>query len=29
MSLFGMWAEVQGRENLEVLREVDENGKKG
>ena len=26
---FGMWPLVEGRENLEVLREVDENGKKG
>lgn len=29
MSIFGMWPVVEGRENLEVLREVDENGKKG
>lgn len=29
MTIFGMWAKVEGRENLEVLREVDENGKKG
>eukprot|EP00804_Cyclotella_cryptica_P022301 CCRYP_015599-RA/>CCRYP_015599-RA protein AED:0.06 eAED:0.06 QI:77/1/1/1/0.6/0.16/6/2714/358 len=29
MTLFGMWAKVEGRENLEVLREVDKNGKKG
>lgn len=28
-SLFGMWPAVEGRENLEVLRVVDENGKKG
>lgn len=28
-SPFGMWASVEGRENLEMLREVDENGKKG
>lgn len=29
MTLFGMWPAVEGRENLDVLREVDENGKKG
>ena len=29
MTVFGMWPAVEGRENLEVLREVDENGKKG
>lgn len=29
MTLFGLWPVVEGRENLEVLREVDENGKKG
>lgn len=29
MTLFGMWPKVEGRENLEALREVDENGKKG
>ena len=29
MTIFGMWARIEGRENLEVLREVDENGKKG
>lgn len=27
--VFGMWPTVEGRENLEVLRELDENGKKG
>lgn len=29
MTPFGMWPVVEGRENLEALREVDENGKKG
>jgi len=29
MTIFGLWPVVEGRENLEVLREVDENGKKG
>lgn len=29
MTPFGMWPAVEGMENLEVLREVDENGKKG
>ena len=29
MALFGLWPIVEGRENLELLREVDENGKKG
>lgn len=29
MAIFGLWPVVEGRENLEVLREVDENGKKG
>jgi 1-acyl-sn-glycerol-3-phosphate acyltransferase len=28
-TLFGLWPKVEGRENLELLREVDENGKKG
>lgn len=29
MTPFGMWPVVEGKENLEALREVDENGKKG
>jgi hypothetical protein len=29
MGLFGLWPLVEGRENLEVLREIDENGKRG
>ena len=29
MTIFGMWPVVEGRENLELIREVDENGKKG
>lgn len=28
-NVFGMWPAVEGKENLEVLREVDGNGKKG
>mmetsp|Transcript_20041 Transcript_20041/g.43443 ORF Transcript_20041/g.43443 Transcript_20041/m.43443 type:complete len:368 (-) Transcript_20041:233-1336(-) len=29
MTIFGLWPVVEGRENLEMLREVDVNGKKG
>jgi hypothetical protein len=29
MGLFGLWPVVEGRENLEVLREINDNGKKG
>ena len=29
MPFFGLWPIVEGRENLELLREADENGKKG
>ncbi len=29
MGLFGLWPVVEGRENLEVLREIDDNGKRG
>jgi hypothetical protein len=29
MTFFGLWAKLEGKENLEVLREVDENGRKG
>ncbi len=29
MTFFGMWPKVEGRENLEGLREMNDNGKKG
>ena len=29
MGLFGLWPVVEGRENLEMLREMDDNGKRG